>query len=212
MTSKRQNENFPDFLIQTLMNGLRIRHYQRVKWETKRNKDKSIIRTWYKCYYINKQKLNRIYRKKRNVYRFEEDLWKKVIIYQKIKLKKRYDLYVAWRNTENNILRKMNEKRFSKQIEAIWNLAAKNQVQKLRRRKVERTPGILNPDLFMKRQRSKLRLLYQRKPKDQDNAEWKFAIIAQTIKMNRLINKKNWDAVCQEQVDKMKRRREEKES
>ncbi|EMS84720.1 hypothetical protein [Leptospira noguchii] len=212
MTRERPNDEFPDFIVQSLITALRIRHYQRVKWEEKRKKDLNKKRTWYQSYYINKQKLQRIYYKKRNVYRSEEDLWKKVIVYQKIKLKRRYDLYVAWRNAENHILRKMNERRFSKQIEAIWNLVAKNQVQKLKRRKVERTPAILDPDLFMKRQRSKLRLLYQRKSKNQEEADWEFAATAQTIKMNRLINKKSWNAVCLEQVDKMKRRRGEKGS
>ncbi|WP_078130323.1 hypothetical protein [Leptospira alexanderi] len=200
------NLDFPPFLVQFLITSLRIRHYQREKWAFKRSQDRNSNRTWAVCLANDKQKLRRLYfRKKEGVNLTEATLWSKVIIHQKIKLKKIYDSYTAWRYTEFRILEKMNQRRFPKQRAMLWFWTEKRQIQKLKRRKQDRVKLSYIPELFMKRQRSKLRILYQREAVKQEDREWKAVKIAMSLKMEHRYGK-DWEETSKVQVNKIGRR------
>ncbi|RHX83392.1 hypothetical protein [Leptospira stimsonii] len=120
---------FPRHWIRNIVEGLRIRHYQRVKWAWYRNGKNEKERTWYQCHCRNKIKLIQLSLREKS--RRTNDPWKGYLRLQKIKLKFSYDLYTAWQESESRILKKMNQGNFVKIKDGLWLHAAQMQAQRL---------------------------------------------------------------------------------
>lgn len=208
MKKSKPDDEFPMFVIEYLIRKIRIRHFQWAKFGSNRRIKLTLGMTWYQCFTNNKSKLDRIHihsEGQKYITRSEDDLWNIQILFQTKKLKKYYDLLTSWQATEYRILEKMNLRDFPKAINSIWWVASQKQVQKLARRIEIREVSVYKPGKYLRRQRQKLKLLYNRRVFDSEAEGWTKAAIASVQKIKNRYGKE-WEEAIRVQVNKMERR------
>lgn len=204
MKNESIDNEFPKHVIRNILDGVRIRHYQRKRWAESRNQKLSITRNWSQCLRNNKSKLTKLFLKG-NIIPKSPNLWNGYLRLQKIKLKNMYDLYTFWQMTEVRNLEKLNNRKCFKRKDGHWILASKMQVQKLNRRKELTNVKIAKSKGYhIKLQLQKLRNSYRRFQNNKESTEWNKTFIVTLRKFDDR-KEKDWSIACRIIVNKMNR-------